>query len=160
MAFWPAKIFLAYARLTDGPKRYGGKFMKIARREMVMEMRMKMKMAMAMAMAKLSEWNFLIKRIDIKYTPSGTWKNCCTLQRQFAGKLSMLSWQKYSFFFSFSPYPSYRQVATIMRRQLAENCERRKVVGKPRKMSQEQRLFNAICKLFSLDYRHFWETQN
>lgn len=72
MAFWPAKIFLAYAWLTDGPKRYGGKFMKIARCEMVMEMRMKMKMAMAMAMAKLSEWNFLIKRIDIKYTPSGT----------------------------------------------------------------------------------------
>lgn len=56
--------------------------MKIAEREMVMEMGMMMKMEIATHCAQ--EWQFLIKRIDIKYTPSGTCKKCCTLQRQFA----------------------------------------------------------------------------
>lgn len=61
--------------------------------------------------------------------------------------------KKYSYSFS---YPTYRQVATIMRRQLVENCEWWKVGEKAMKMEpREERLFNVIAETFSLNYRHF-----
>lgn len=75
--------------------------MKIAEREMVMEIGMMM-MKMEMATHCAQECQFLIKRIDIKYTPSGTCKNCCTLATTVCGRtFNAALVQKYSYFFSY-----------------------------------------------------------
>lgn len=104
---------------------------------MVMEIGMMM-MKMEMATHCAQECQFLIKRIDIKYTPSGTCKNCCTLATTVCGRTFNAVLAKNTVI-SFL-IRTYRQVAkTIMRRQLAENCEWWKVAEKAMKMEPKER---------------------